>query len=251
MSALDINLKERSLDYASKLITNPLSFTSHSKDRLAFIIKDNLGKGKSSQNLASDLGHYTKKWNIDWRWIAHHISQDYYNIRKAQTFLKMYGSDQQVFKYIDKSYSPDCFALYLTDINNPKSEPKLFTLSELIANGSNLGKKKKDWKPVIGVTDFGFREYNPYGNPELKEVEHYYDNTLLFTKAECEIWDSREGRYKKKNKQLTKRQKKIKSLIKVTITDDEGNTISGKDRTENKSILKQNKQIKWWQKLFK
>ena len=248
MGTLDINLKERSLDYTSKLITNPLSFKNHSKDRLAFIIKDNLEKGKSSQNLASDLGHYTKKWNIDWRRIAHHIIQDYYNIRQAQTYLKMYGSDQKVYKFIDKTYCPDCFALYLTDINNPKSEPKLFTLSELIANGSNLGKKKKDWKPVIGVTDFGFREYNPYGYPELKEVEHYYDNTLLFTKAEWEIWDSKEGRYKKKIKKLTKRQKKIKSLVKVKITDDESNTISDTNKTENKSILKQKK---WWQNIFK
>lgn len=35
---------------------------------------------------------------------------------------------------------------------NPDGSPKLFTLEELQANGSNYGKPKSEWKPVLGKT---------------------------------------------------------------------------------------------------
>ncbi|MEX0811100.1 MAG: hypothetical protein WD048_02710 [Chitinophagales bacterium] len=258
MSALDLKLNDRALDYVNKLIVKPIVSYGHLQldefdlKQLADIIQDTLENTKSSQNLASSFGHYTKTWNIDWHWIAHHITWDYYNIKQAQTIRKMFGSNSQVYKSIDNSHSPDCLELYLTDSSNRKSEPKIFTLSELIENGSNLGKEKKDWKPVIGVTDFGLRKYHPYDNREWEEIEHYYDNTSLSTKSEWEVWDEEEGCYKTEDKPLTERQKKIRSLIKITVKDDNGKVIySSKDKTENKSTTKQKKQLKWWQKLFK
>jgi len=247
-NVLYIKLEDRSLDYINNLIIKPIVLRGHLKideydiKQLSELIQDTLENTKPAQNLASDFGHYTKNWSIDWHWIAHHITWDFYNIKQAQTLKKMFDNNRQVYKSIDNSHSPDGLALYLTDSSNRKSEPKIFTLSELIANGSNFGKEKKDWKPVIGVTDFGFRKYHPYDNPELEEIEHYYDNTTLSTKSEWEVWDEEEGRFIMENKPLTERQKKIGSLIKITVTDDNSNVINIEN---DKSISDDKKKIKW------
>jgi len=106
----------------------------------------------------------------------------------------------------------------LTDPNDINSEPKEFKLKDLIANGSNLGKPKKDWKPVIGMTDFGSYEYHPYGDTEIeKEKSHYIDNSSLSSKPIAQAWDRGNRAYKVELKTLTERQKKIRSLIKITI----------------------------------
>ena len=209
MNIPNIKIKERILDYVNKLIFNPLTLYNHLKldeydiKQLTVIVQDAFENRKSIQNLASSFGHYTKNWNIDWHWIAYHIISDYYNIKQAQSFLKMYGANQEVYKSISNSHSPDCLALYLTERGNRKSEPKIFTLSELVANGSNLGIEKKDWKPVVGVTDFG-----TYRNSESDEIEHYYDNSSLVIKSKWEKWDAEKGCYKLEDLPLTERRKK-------------------------------------------
>lgn len=232
MNILDLKLNDRVLDYINKLIVKPIVSFGHLKldkfdlKQLADLVQDALENTKTSQNLASSFGHYTKTWSIDWHWIAHHITWDYYNIKQAQNIRKMFGTNRHVYKSIDNSHSPDCLSLYLTDSSRRTSEPKLFTLSELIANGSNIGKEKKDWKPVVGLTDFGYRKYHPYDNPEWEEIEHYYDNTSLSAKSEWDVWDENEGRFKPENKQLTERQKRIRSLIKITTSDENGKIIN-------------------------
>jgi hypothetical protein len=55
-----------------------------------------------------------------------------------------------VFKKVvnDDSLCQWCRKFYLL----PDGTPRLFRLEELQANGSNYGKKKTDWKPVLGKT---------------------------------------------------------------------------------------------------
>lgn len=42
-----------------------------------------------------------------------------------------------------------CISLYLT--GGIGSRPRIFTVAELLANGTNIGRKSKDWKPVLGT----------------------------------------------------------------------------------------------------
>lgn len=225
MQILDISDKDRSLDYVNKLIVHPLVVPGHLAldefdiKQLSDIVQDALLNTKSIQSLQSSFGHYTKNWGVDWYWIAHHISWDYYNIKQAKMLLRFQGNSRKVYKQVEKTDSPEAWGLYLRDSNDFNSEPKLFSLDELIANGSNLGKGKNEWKPVIGVTDFGFRKFHPYDNPEWEEVEHYWDKTSLKSMSDSDIWDAIEKRYKTNPNPppLTQRQKKIRSLIKITI----------------------------------
>lgn len=242
MTILDYIQFDRALDYVGKLIIRPLEthghhqFDDYDKKQLADIIKDIFDNpDKSTQQLASDFGHYTKNWNIDWEWISHHILWDFYNIQQAKSILDMFGSDSTVIKQLDKTDSPECYRLYLTDPNNINSEPRAFKLGDLIANGSNLGKSKEDWKPVIGATDFGYYEYHPYGDPDNeKERGHYIDNSSLTTKPNKQVWDENEREYKIEDKPLTERQKKIRSLIKITVTTDDGEKMSYDDWKKKK-----------------
>lgn len=56
-------------------------------------------------------------------------------------------SEIYVYKVIaDSKACPWCKKFY------GETTPKLYKLSDLTANGTNMGKAKKDWKPVVGVT---------------------------------------------------------------------------------------------------
>lgn len=60
------------------------------------------------------------------------------------------SSDPVVYKQVvrDDRLSPECRQFH----THPNWEPRLYQLSELIANGTNVGKPKSAWKAVIGPT---------------------------------------------------------------------------------------------------
>jgi hypothetical protein len=237
MNILELSMIERSFDYMDKLIIFPLEkygrhkFNSFDREQLAIIIQGYLeGNGKSIQSLASDFGHYTKNWNIDWDWISHHILWDYYNIKKVNSYLKIKSLDIKVIKEIEKESSLECRELYLSDPSNINSEPKAFALKEIINNGSNIGKPKEKWKPVIGITDFGYYSYHPINNFKNEpETEHYYDRSSVMAKMDGYLWDEKERCYKQEERPMTERLKKIHSLIKITVTTDDGVKMSYDD----------------------
>ena len=59
------------------------------------------------------------------------------------------GKDTIVYKRVvnDKHLCNYCFKSYM----NPDGTPKMYKLKELQANGSNDGKPKSQWKPVVGT----------------------------------------------------------------------------------------------------
>lgn len=264
MKSLLVQPYDQALHLVDKLIINPLElyghhkFDEYDKKQLVDIVLDTVNNpNKFTQQLASDFGHYTKNWGIDWDWIAHHILCDFYNYRQATTILNMFGPNSLVIKQVEENASPICRKLYLTDPNNINSEPKVFKLSDLLTNGSNAGKAESDFKPVVGVTDFGYYEYHPYEDlEEEKEVAHYYDNSSISSKPSGSIWDEDKREYKFEVKPLTERHQRIRDMIKVTvtITDDDGNVVEYKDKEESLKATHQvdsHKTLKWWQKLLK
>jgi hypothetical protein len=113
------------------------------------IIED-LNDGKTTKQIASDLGHKTGYWGFE----------DILNRLKATVFeearvldIKERNPtvDPHVFKWVSKNgCCSHCTRLYLT--KGVTSEPKIFRLSELERNGSNEGKSEWDWKPTIYPT---------------------------------------------------------------------------------------------------
>jgi len=51
---------------------------------------------------------------------------------------------------------PHCRRLYL----KPDGTPKVFSMKQLLSNGTNYGRKTADWKPVVGATHPNCRCHN-------------------------------------------------------------------------------------------
>jgi len=107
-------------------------------------------KRKSIAQLKSDLGHATGDWSRDFERIADFIMHAAYDRGRAEGYKEWYGKDVEVYRSVYKGACKKCIELYLTA--GIGSEPIVFKLPELEANGTNIGLKQADWKPVLGST---------------------------------------------------------------------------------------------------
>jgi hypothetical protein len=106
------------------------------------------------KEMALRLGHRTGQWARDFDRISDFVMHRALDEGRAVQFQhqaeKLGAPDPWVFKDVYGGACKHCIRLYLT--NGFGSAPKLFRLSELQANGSNVGRKVADWKPVVGPT---------------------------------------------------------------------------------------------------
>lgn len=115
------------------------------------IVKEEIEKGvlgrDSISNISNEIGKRTGQWNKDLQRI---VDTEYNNIfqeGRAQEIMDEEGANALVFKEVYPLACRHCVSAYLT--NGIGSKPKVFKLQELIDNGTNVGKKVSDWKPVI------------------------------------------------------------------------------------------------------
>jgi len=115
-------------------------------------VKEELEKGvverKALQSIVSDLGHRVNTWQHDWGRIVATEMQDIYNKGRLDTFRGEKGEDSLVYKHTYDGACRHCIRLHLT--KGIGSRPIVFKISELITNGSNIGKKVDDWKATVG-----------------------------------------------------------------------------------------------------
>jgi hypothetical protein len=113
-------------------------------------------KQKTRQQLASDLGHNVGEWKRDWQRVAHtelwnaKLQGEVITILQGDAiYSNTKGGDTNVFRRPAPDACNHCKRLYL---EKDGVTPKVFKLSELINNGTNVGKKVADWKPITGTT---------------------------------------------------------------------------------------------------
>lgn len=104
---------------------------------------------QSATKLASELGHATEDWERDWLRIAYYLLHEAYNTGRAKSIFKAHGEDAEVWFTVLDGACEHCRRLYLTDPDDPNSEPIVFKLKDIIANGNNIGRKTADYKPTI------------------------------------------------------------------------------------------------------
>lgn len=105
-----------------------------------------------ARTLASELGNATQDWERDWLRIAYYLTHEAYNAGRTQSILKNYGADSEVYFDVYPGACNRCKELYLTDPENPDSEPIVFKLKDIIANGNNIGRKVAEWLATISPT---------------------------------------------------------------------------------------------------
>lgn len=111
----------------------------------------NIARRESWRKLASDLGHKTGDWTRGFRRIAATEKQRAFQDGFATALRKRERRDPEhihVAKLPAPDACSDCVRLHLTA--GQGSKPRVFSLAELEANGTNVGVKRAAWKPVVG-----------------------------------------------------------------------------------------------------
>lgn len=101
---------------------------------------------KGVTELRSLLGKQTGQWDRNMGRMAHYVLHSAFNQGRIANIERKAGQSKIYFDVFEGSCKY-CIQLYLT--GGPGSEPKVFTIDELKANGSNVGRKAADWKATI------------------------------------------------------------------------------------------------------
>ena len=152
----------------------------------------------------SNVVDYIKKKFEDWAYLKNtisYVSESALNEGKVEEIKKKTDNNKDIFitkvPILDERLCSSCRKAYL----NSDGTPKIFKLSEIEANGTNIGKKQKDWLPVVGMM-------HPHCRCLLQEFE-FLPNTTF---SDYEFSEEKQ-RYILKEK----KEHKVKRRSKVTI----------------------------------
>ena len=114
-----------------------------------------LNESNKEEFKMSDIVDYIKGKFEDWSYLKQsiaYVSESALNEGKVEEIKKqneVRGGEIYVMKVpiLDERLCSSCRKAYL----NNDGTPKIFKLSEIEANGTNIGKKQKDWLPTLGM----------------------------------------------------------------------------------------------------
>jgi len=150
------------------------------RNRAAYekVIRDEVEAGtikkKTNRQIASDIHHKTGDWSRDFDKIVEYIGHQAFDEGRAALYEKQDGEGAQVYKDVYAGACKHCVRLYLT--GGVGSRPLVFKLSELRANGTNIGRRVAELKPVVGST-------HPYCRCTLNRLEKGM------------VWDVEQGKF--------------------------------------------------------
>ena len=163
-------------------------------------LTESIKNKRSITEMVSNIGHKTNDWSRDLGRIADYTMTQAYEEGRAQQIKNQYGDEALVYKKVFQSGCKKCVQLYLT--KGVGSQPRLFKLSELQANGTNIGRKVDEWLPTVGPT-------HPHCRCMLVSVDPNYE------------WDETTQDFSKPKQFERKVQRKSK--VKITIGEREYN----------------------------
>lgn len=136
-------------DVSDKLVyaNKKKNSVKHSKEVTA-AVKSAIENRKGIQHVISELGHSTGKWNRDLGRIADFVMHTAMDEGRAAMYERQGGKQSLVYKDVYDGACKHCIRLLLT--GGVGSQPILFSLDQLKANGTNVGRKAIDWKAVVG-----------------------------------------------------------------------------------------------------
>ena len=164
---------------------------------LAKELKGGLSNKKTVSQIAHAIAEKTGDWNRNFGRIIETASQTAFEEGKAAEIQRQNpGEDPDCYKTVFDKACGACIKAYLT--GGIGSEPKIFKLSELRANGTNVGRKKEDWLPVIGA-------------------HHPFCRCSLAYRSSGYLWNPEKRSYSTPDPDFLKQVAKTRPLIKVSI----------------------------------
>lgn len=159
-------------------------------------MKQGIKTKDSIANIANNISKRLNDWSKDMDRV---VETEYNNIfleARASEIIDKDGVDAKVYKEVFPQACRHCIRLYLTA--GIGSKPIEFKISELIANGTNVGKKVADWKSVLGSV-------HPWCRCLLRSIPKHYE------------WNEEDKEYK--IKKYDPSQSKVRGTIKITVND--------------------------------
>jgi len=145
------NLEQRVKQNTSGLI---IEEDQSMRDAYEATIKGSIERAVVERNtvnsVVSEIGNKTGDWGRDLGRIAATEMQTIYEEGRAAGIERKYGKEAEVWKEVYPAACRFCIKFYTT--NGIGSEPKIFKLNKLRQNGTNIGRKQSDWKPVLSAT---------------------------------------------------------------------------------------------------
>lgn len=104
-------------------------------------------KHRTARQISTDLAKLTGDWSRNFYKSVQYISHLALNEGRLAMMERREGHSGQVYFYVQPGACDRCVKLYLT--NGEGSAPRLFTIPELLANGTNIGRKTSEWKATV------------------------------------------------------------------------------------------------------
>lgn len=151
---------------------------------------------KSVGKIISDLGHKIEEWRHDWGRIVETEMNNIFQIGKAATFFEKDGIETLVWKQVYEGACRHCIEKYLTA--GLGSKPRVFKLSDLAKNLTNVGRKVAEWVATLG-------SLHPYCRCDLRRLPPKY------------VWNEEIKRFELPK--IIKDRIERKSKVKITVGD--------------------------------
>ena len=103
---------------------------------------------ESLKQLTLEIGNKTGDWERNLDRISDYVLHQAYEEGRANYIEEEFGEDTYVYKTVYEGACAGCIRAYTTA--GIGSEPRIFKIDELRANGTNIGRKLPDWLPVLG-----------------------------------------------------------------------------------------------------
>lgn len=122
------------------------------KDQLRNILIENKDVSDTTE-IAKKLEEATQNYKVNWKRIAHTELWNAKIYGQATAILngECKGAELKGKTYVYKKVEPNACKYCKMHYLQPNGLPRLFTLDELISYGTNYGKKREDWNPVLGT----------------------------------------------------------------------------------------------------
>lgn len=114
------------------------------RDIIKVATAEAVAKVWTPERLASELGHKTGEWSRNWLRVARTELQGANNEGVAIEAMRAFGSEARVARVPEAGACQSCMDVYTKD-----GRPIVFTVNELLANGTNVGRKEKDRRATL------------------------------------------------------------------------------------------------------
>jgi len=119
------------------------------KDHLEKVTKEELDKWLDEGDLFSSLDERIeermKNWKYRFEMISEYAIQSLFQRGVADHLQELYGVDVKVYFIVHPDACVNCKNIFL----EKGGKPRIFKLSTILANGSNIGRKVKEWLATI------------------------------------------------------------------------------------------------------